>query len=231
MRTSRSSSASVAEIPQSIAAATRKNSVCTGSCAWAPTKRIPCASECPEASDMDNAVNASGMASSTSCCSRRRSKVSRAAPTPNGATSPKTKPMGDNDVTASKTLQIPLDSSRNARRAALSSIASPRRSAGISDATSGQSLSAGRFPPTHGAVSPPSIRASGAPAPPAASAAHEALPHTPSRQKARQPLRRGHSDLHSSTSSCVSVPNRKPSAINGGSRSSVQVRSAASNVT
>ncbi len=131
MRTSRSSSASVAEMPQSIAAATRKNSVCTGSCTWAPTKRMPCASECPEASDMDNAVNASGMASSTSCCSRRRSKVSRAAPTPNGATSPKAKPMGDNDATASKTLQIPLDSSRNARRAALSSIANPRRSAGI----------------------------------------------------------------------------------------------------
>ena len=133
MRTSRSSSASVAEIPQSIAAATRKNSVCTGSCAWAPTKRMPCASECPEASDMDNAVNASGMASSTSRCSRRRSKVSRAAPTPNGVASPKTKPMSDNDATASKTLQIPLDSSRNDRRDALSSIASPRRSVGISD--------------------------------------------------------------------------------------------------
>ena len=57
----------------------------------------------------------------------------------------------------------------------------------------------------------------------------------PTRRRDRKPRQtpydEGHSDLHSSTSSCVSVPDRKPSAINGGSRSSVQVRSAASKVT
>lgn len=64
------------------------------------------------------------------------------------------------------------------------------------------------------------------------------LRHTrfrPARRRDRKPCQapydEGHSDLHSSTSSCVSVPDRRPSAINGGSRSSVQVRSAASNVT
>ena len=64
------------------------------------------------------------------------------------------------------------------------------------------------------------------------------LRHTrfrPARRRNRKPCQtpydEGHSDLHSSTSSCVSVPDRRPSAINGGSRSSVQVRSAASNVT
>ena len=134
MRTSRSSSASVAEMPQSIAAATRKNSVCTGSCAWAPTNRMPWARECPEASDMESAVKASGMASSTSCCSRRWSKVSRAAPTPSGATSPRTKPMGDNDTMVRAMQQTPLDSNRNARRAASSSITKPRRCTGTNDA-------------------------------------------------------------------------------------------------
>ena len=57
----------------------------------------------------------------------------------------------------------------------------------------------------------------------------------PARRRDRKPRQtpydEGHNDLHSSTSSCVSTPERRPSAINGGSRSSVQVRSAASKVT
>ena len=95
---------------------------------------MPWASEWPEASDIESAVKASGMASSTSCCSRRRSKVSRAAPTPNGASSPRTKPMGDSDTTVRAMPQTPLDSSKHARRASSSSITRPTRCAEISAA-------------------------------------------------------------------------------------------------
>ena len=95
---------------------------------------MPWASEWPEASDMESAVKASGMASSTSCCSRRRSKVSRAAPTPNGASSPRTKPIGDSDTMVRAMPQAPLDSSKNASRASSSSMTRPRRCAGTSAA-------------------------------------------------------------------------------------------------
>ena len=82
---------------------------------------------------MESAVNASGIASSASCCSRRLSKPSRAAPAAIGATSPKANPRGDNDTIVSKTQQTPLDSSRNAKRPEASSITRPRRCAGASD--------------------------------------------------------------------------------------------------
>lgn len=181
---------------------------------------------------MESAVKASGMASSTSCCSRRRSKVSRAAPTPNGASSPRTKPIGDSDTTVRTMPQTPLDSSKHARHASSSSMTRPRRCAGISSAQERAVFLAGRFLPARAAVSRPPTQAYDGPAPPAARAAHEAPPRTPPRQKApSNPYDEGHNDLHSSTSSCVSVPERRPSAINGGSRSSVQARVAASNVT
>ena len=181
---------------------------------------------------MESAVNASGIASSASCCSRRLSKPSRAAPTVNGATSPKANPRGDNDTIVSKTQQTPLDSSRNAKRPEASSITRPRRCAGASDAHERAIFSADRFPPAHAAASLPPSRAL------TCQLRRRYLRHTrfrPARRRDRKPCQapydEGHSDLHSSTSSCVSVPDRRPSAINGGSRSSVQMRSAASKVT
>lgn len=99
--------------------------------------------------------------------------------------------------------------------------------------TNGRSFSADRFPPAHAAASLPPSRAPDVPAPPGGYLRHTRF--RPARRRDRKPCQapydEGHSDLHSSTSSCVSVPDRRPSAINGGSRSSVQVRSAASNVT
>ena len=83
---------------------------------------------------MESAVKASGMASSTSRCSRRWSKMSRAAPAAKGATAPKTKPMGDSDTTASARQQTPLDSNRNAKREASSSTTRPMRRTGANDA-------------------------------------------------------------------------------------------------
>ena len=165
---------------------------------------------------MESAVKASGMASSTSCCSRRRSKVSRAAPTPNGASSPRTKPIGDSDTAVRAMPQTPLDSSKHARRASSSSITRPARCTGTSAAQeraiffsrSFSTNSRGSFSATNSSAWLTSSAG--------ARAAHEAPPRTPPRQKVlSNPLDEGHNDLHSSTSSCVSVPERRPSAING----------------
>lgn len=233
MRTSKSSSASVAEIPQSIAAATRQKlgmhrflrmsspqSACPGQRMSRGKRHGKCGKRL-------------GIASSASCCSRRLSKPSRAAPAAIGATSPKANPRGDNDTIVSKTQQTPLDSSRNAKRPEASSITRPRRCAGASDvherAIFFQQIvfhQLTRQPLCHRLERlTRQLR-------------RRHLRHTrfrPARRRNRKPCQtpydEGHSDLHSSTSSCVSVPDRRPSAINGGSRSSVQVRSAASKVT
>ena len=93
-RSSMASSASVAGTPQSTANETRMNSVRIGSAERAPTNRIACGSEYPEASEMAREPKASGMATSSFLARSRRRRERIEQRTTRGAIANST-PHGD----------------------------------------------------------------------------------------------------------------------------------------